>query len=100
MARDHVAYLISKTYEKDALNQLIPVEKKQEVFCTIKSLQQSEWFAAGNAGLKTQFRIDVFIDDYAGESLAEVDGVRYEIYRTYQAENDRIELYLEKKAGA
>lgn len=99
MARDHVAYLISKTYETDVLNQLIPVEKKREVFCTIKSLQQSEWFAAGNAGLKAQFRIDVFIDDYAGESLAEVDGTRYEIYRTYQAENDRIELYLEKKAG-
>lgn len=50
MARDHVAYLISKSYEADALNQLIPVDHKREVFCTIKSLQQSEWFAAGNAG--------------------------------------------------
>ena len=99
MARDHVAYLISKSYEADALNQLIPVDHKREVFCTIKSLQQSEWFAAGNAGLKAKFRIDVFSDDYAGETQVEVDGVRYEIYRTYQAQNDWIELYLEKKAG-
>lgn len=100
MGCDHVAYLITHTYKPDALNQQIPAEQKREVFCTIKSLQQSEWFAAGNAGLKAKFRIDVFSDDYAGETQVEVDGVRYEIYRTYQASNDWIELYLEKKAGA
>lgn len=99
MGRDHVAHLISETCESDGLNQRIAVEKKREVFCRIKSVQQSEWFSAGNAGLKSQFRVEVFADDYAGETQIEVDGVRYGIYRTYLGNHDQMELYLERKGG-
>lgn len=41
----------------------------------------------------------MFAYDYAGETLAELDGVRYGIYRTYLGKNETIELYLERKAG-
>ena len=37
--------------------------------------------------------------DYEGESVAEIDGVRYEIYRTYLTNDGGIELYLKKSAG-
>lgn len=41
----------------------------------------------------------MFVYDYNGERIAELDGVRYGIYRTYLAQNEFIELYLERKAG-
>ena len=99
MGRDHVATLIGVEYQNDALLQKVPVETKREIFCEVCSVQQSEWFSAGQKGLKAQLVLKVFPDDYAGESLIEVDGVRYGIYRTYLAKNYKLELYLEKKGG-
>ena len=42
----------------------------------------------------------MFAPDYEGEELAEIDGVRYGVYRTYLGSNESIELYLERKTGA
>lgn len=100
MSRDHVANLISETYEGDALGQQVATEHLREVFCQIDSVRQTEWFSAGQKGLKAQFVVKVFADDYAGESLIEVDGVRYGIYRTFLNAHDQMELYLERKGGA
>lgn len=99
MGRDHVAALIGVAYKDDALLQKVPVETKREIFCEVCSVQQSEWFSAGQKGLKAQLVLKVFPDDYAGESLIEVDGIRYGIYRTYLTKNYKLELYLEKKGG-
>jgi hypothetical protein len=41
----------------------------------------------------------VFFGDYAGEKIVEYNGTRYTIYRTYQARNDLIELYVERREG-
>lgn len=99
MERDHVAQLISERYAPDALGQQVPTEVRREVFCTVGSIQQSEWFAAGHNGLRPQLRLKVFEEDYAGETLVEVDGVRYVIYRTYLGKNSQLELYLRKAGG-
>lgn len=99
MGRSDVAYLIGVVYTKDALNQHIPTEVRREVFCEVEGIRQSEWFSAGQAGLKPQLMLKVFTDDYNGEDQVEVDGVRYGIYRTYPAKHSWTELYLEKKAG-
>lgn len=99
MGRDHVANLIRTTYKPDAIAQQVPVETKREIFCEVSGIRQSEWFSAGQNGLKPQLMLTVFCDDYEDESLVEVDGVRYGIYRTYPAKHDRLELYLEKKGG-
>jgi hypothetical protein len=40
----------------------------------------------------------VFFADYCGETVAELDGKRYEIYRTFGC-GDYIELYLGTKVG-
>ena len=99
MGRDHVANLITATFQPDALGQMVPTESKREIFCEISGIRQSEWFSAGQTGLKPQLMLTVFPDDYDGETQVEVDGVRYGIYRTYPAKHDRLELYLEKKGG-
>ena len=41
----------------------------------------------------------MFAPDYNGETIAELNGVRYSVYRTYLGKNETIELYLERKAG-
>lgn len=99
MARDHVVALISVSYSKDDLEQMVPTETKREVFCQQHSISQSEFFEAGRSGLQPQHKLTIFEGDYQGETIAELDGVRYSVYRTYLGKGDCIELYLERKAG-
>lgn len=99
MNRSQVLTLIGVTYTKDTIGQQVPKEVPREVFCTITSVTASEWFDAGKVGLNPVYRATVFAPDYNGEQIAELDGVRYGIYRTYIGRHERIELYLERKAG-
>lgn len=99
MARDHVVTLICVSYSNDELEQMVPTETSREVFCQQHSISQSEFFEAGRSGLNPQHKLTVFEADYQGETIAEMDGVRYSVYRTYQGKGDCIELYLERKAG-
>ena len=41
----------------------------------------------------------MFAYDYEGESIVEIDGTRYGVYRTYLGKNETLELYLEQKTG-
>lgn len=99
MDKSRVLTLIGVTYAADSIGQLIPQETRRDVFCNLSSVSASEWFEAGRAGLNAEHRATMFVHDYAGEELAELDGVRYGIYRTYLGRNETIELYLERKAG-
>ena len=97
--RNDIATLVKVTYRKDELKQRIPEETSREVFCSINSVRASEFFSAGQNSIKPEYRIDVDIDDYDGEKIAELDGKRYGIYRTYRTREGQIELYLEEKKG-
>ena len=99
MDRSKVLTLIEEAYKPDALGQLIPTETRRDVYCNLSSVSASEWFDGGRAGLNPEYRATMFVYDYNGERIAELDGVRYGIYRTYLAQNEFIELYLERKAG-
>lgn len=99
MDKSRVLILIAVAYTPDALGQLVPQETRREVFCSLSSVSASEWFEAGRAGLNAEHRAVMFAYDYGGEAIAELDGVRYGIYRTYLGKNETVELYLERKAG-
>lgn len=94
-----VLTLIREAYETDAISQQIPKDIRREVFCEKVSVSASEWYNAGLKGLKAEYRVTIFAPDYEGEEIAELDGKRYSLYRTYQKKPDEIELYLAKKAG-
>ncbi len=100
MDKSRVLTLITVSYTPDALGQLVPQEARRDVYCNLSSVSASEWFEAGRAGLNAEHRATMFVYDYSGEQIAELDGVRYGIYRTYLGRNEAIELYLERKAGA
>lgn len=99
MDRSRVLTLVAITYETDDIGQQVPKETKREVFCNVTSVSASEWYDAGRAGMKAEYRATMFVYDYQGEEVAVLDGVRYGVYRTYLGRNETIELYLERKAG-
>ena len=94
--------LISKTYTTDSMGQRVATEKSTTVFATLTSISRAEWVSysqSGRQGLVPSYVASVFMGDYNGESIAEYDGNRYGIYRTYERDDEQVELYLEKKAG-
>lgn len=96
--RDDVAYLISTQITEDEIGNQIEQEVPKEVFCTMESVSQSEFFQAAQNGLKPQLKITISEFDYSGETVIEYHK-RYSIYRTFLRNDERIELYLTEKAG-
>lgn len=99
MDRSAVISLITTTFTTDSIGQRVPAESSSDHFCQLDSVTQTEWFEAGRAGLNAEYRATMPAEEYNGEEIAEIGGVRYGIYRTYRTRGDGIELYLEKKAG-
>ena len=96
---DVVAYLIGYTITLDDYKQEVKTETRTMVFGKKESISRYEFFSAGRAGLQPSFKVTVAIIDYNGELEIELDGVRYGVYRTYNVDEDYIELYCEKKGG-
>lgn len=72
---------------------------RNTVFCAEKSVGQKEFFSAEARGLKAEYQLDIWAQDYNGEETAEYgtdkDGKpkQYKIYRTFK-KGDKLELYL------
>ena len=99
MDRSTPLKLLSVTYAIDDIGQRVPTTTSKDVYCNLRSVSRQEWKDAGELGFKPAYQVTMFAYDYAGETIAELNGKRYGIYRTYLTTNDQIELYLEEKAG-
>lgn len=99
MIADSTINLISKVYSIDSIGSREETETIKSVFAQVNSINQNEWFRAGNLGLKPSYKITMYSFEYSGEEEVEYNNVRYGVYRTYQINQDLIELYLEQKAG-
>ncbi len=96
---DDTIFLLATTYEKNKYGQDIPTNTKREVFCDRQSVSRNEFFNAGRNGLNPQYVFTVFKGEYQGEMTCEYNGLTYSIYRTYETDDDYIELYVERKGG-
>lgn len=94
-----VFYLLSAERTQDALRQWTETPARRKVFGQLSSVTGSEFFAAGQNGIKPEYRVRLFAPDYQGEREIEYAGQVYSIYRTYQARGNVVELYLERRAG-
>lgn len=99
MDRSTPIYLISETKQQNGIKEWNAVETKRKVFANVKSVTSTEFFSAGQIGLSPEFRFTMFGPDYAGERIVEYNGVRYAVYRVYQATTDTMELYVQKEVG-
>lgn len=102
MTEPIVLTLVAEAWEKDSIDQRVPVYTNRDVFGERESVSRSEWSAAGEFGLKPEWKVNVFAGDYEGERIAkmEVHGEvhTFSVYRTYRT-GDTVELYLEWKTG-
>ena len=82
-----VAVLIKREYGKD--------DVKREVFCGFRSSGMREFYAASTTDFHPELKL-VLADylDYNGETLADYNGQRYRIIRTYRT-GQELELTLE-----
>lgn len=99
MDRSDKITLIACTYEVDAIGQRVPVEHRADVYCNVRRVSMTEFFAAGKSGISPDYKVTVFDAEYEGEQIAEYRGVRYAIYRSYLGANETRELYLTRQEG-
>jgi len=79
--------LIGETAPDSAVNEhgfAITMDgERTKVFANKKSVGFNEFFKAKMAGYTEEMKFDVFTDEYAGQPLAEHNGKRYRVLRTY-----------------
>lgn len=100
MDRSEVINLVTEVHTQDENGVFQTEESKRQVFCSVNSVRQNEFFQGGAAGLKPVYRFDVFRYDYNDEEIVEYKGQRYNVYRTYVAKDEIIELHCQKDIGA
>lgn len=84
----------------DSHGNAVYTETKTLVYAENISIRQTEFFQAAAIGFKPERCLKVYSFEYHGEQLCELDGERYNIYRTYSTQgSDRIELYLTAIVG-
>lgn len=71
-----------------------PTESARTVFCNKKSVGYSEYFKSQQTGKVVEAKYEVHKEDYEGEDTAEIEGKRFYILKTYEIDEDTIELTL------
>lgn len=104
MARDVYFYLLGEQSTKDSTGQTVVTKTEVGVIGIDNSVYQNEFFQADQAGLRPQGSIKMNSADYHGErylGFKDDQGNRtdYSIYRTYEPDNDWIELYYGSRVG-
>jgi len=96
---ESTCYLIGKDTEIDE-NGVVQdgKETETEVFCKVGGVYEKEFFDAYQSGIKAQFKLVIFKDDYHGELLVRFEDTIYSVYRKYPT-GDEIELYLREDVG-
>lgn len=96
---DTVLTLIKEVPQKDE-NGVFRTQKTERVVMAKKgSVTRSEFFNGGRTGLNPQCVFSVFQGDYDGETICAYEGKSYAIYRTYEPDEDYIELYCQREGG-
>lgn len=95
MLRSDELILISESDAgRDANGFALPrSETRRTVYCDVRSVSVSEFYAARTAGYTASLKAIMYADEYLGEQIAEHDGKRMRIIRTYMNGQD-IELTL------
>ncbi|WP_243112016.1 hypothetical protein [Butyrivibrio sp. CB08] len=67
---------------------------ERTVFCNKKSVGYAEYFSSQQAGLTASLKVELYKVDYEGELLVVLEGKRYSVLKTYEINDDLIELTL------
>ena len=96
---DDVCKFVSVEYVKDKIGVERSVETVSEpILCEISSIYAAEFYKAAQAGIRPSFKITTWSENYSDQPIAEVDGKRYAIIRTYR-HDDVVEITVEERIG-
>jgi len=96
---DNVCYLISESFTSDEIGNEVATATEKMCYCAQAPAYSSEFFSAGQMGIKLQAVLIMDSENYAGELKVKYNDVIYFIYRTFTRSDNSIELYLTLKAG-
>lgn len=99
MDRSNIIYLIKNTVTYDDIGQVVETPTEKLVYCNIQSISRDEFFKAGEGGIRPRWVITMFAPDYDNEEYCILNGVKYEIYRSYIKQNEELEIYLADIVG-
>lgn len=77
---------------------LPPCETSFEIPVEVKSCSQNEFYKAGAAGIRLSMVLITDKGNYNGQKYIIYRGSKYKVHRTF-IKNNRIELYIEERAG-
>jgi SPP1 family predicted phage head-tail adaptor len=92
--------LISQTEVYNEMGIPTITETKTTVIGNFSTVSAQEFFRGGEMGIKPEFIVKIWANEYNGETLLEFGGKRYIIYRMYLEDSGRCELYCQKDVGA
>ncbi|HEM4977767.1 TPA: phage head closure protein [Streptococcus suis] len=97
MWNHEITLIAKKITGKDKLKQNITEEVKTVLLCRKKSITRSEFYQANQAGIRPSLVVDIHSFEYDNQELAEFEGKRYRILKTYPADLETLELTLMEK---
>lgn len=97
---DHELILISETFVKDEWGNYVPSVSRDSVLCEKKSVGRSEFYVAGQTGLRPEIVFVVKGYEYEGQARVEFEGKEYSVLRTYQTDFEEIELVCGQVLGS
>ncbi len=76
--------LVPPAQAADSEGYALPMQEiATVVFANKKSVGYNEFFKARMAGYSEDMKLDVYTDEYGGQTLVEYGGKRYKVLRTY-----------------
>ena len=92
-------YLQTIAYTVDSIGQRKETATEKAVFALVESISMSEFFQAGEIGLKPDYKFTIWLTEYNGQENLRYKSDLYSIYRTYRRKDGRVELYAQKRVG-
>lgn len=99
MLNDILFFPIIESSEDDLGQIEIDAKYERMVFCKKQSVPQSEFFDAGQSGIKAECVLIVNTFDYHYERKVKYKDTVFDIYRRYDRPDERTELYCMVKAN-
>lgn len=84
--------LIAESTTQDEDGYRVTEETESEVYADVKSVTRTEFYDAMRAGVSASIVFHISFHDYENQRIAEYNGTRYKVERTYRTDADHIEL--------
>lgn len=91
-----VCYLITTDPAAHGVHER-PEAKERMVYCTVKSVGRSEYYAAHNAGLQPELVLKLAdMEEYQDELKVRFHDKSYTVVRTYMTDDGGIEITIQR----